>query len=80
MYRDDSHLHVHVRLKHGITRQVYEAYMACLNQLKTVLYHGKTTTNTSYDMVNMNLTKVLTYETNMATIENNKEMGWPSPS
>ena len=31
-------------------------------------------------MANMNLTKVLTYEANMTSIEDNKERGWPSPS
>ena len=60
-----------LRPKHGITRQVYEAHMACLNQFNIEVYHGKTTTNTSYDMAYMNLNKVLTHETNMTSNEDN---------
>ena len=69
-----------LRQFHGITRQLRKASMVCLNQVKTVLYHGKISTNNTQDMANMNFKMVLTHEAKMALFEGNKERGWPSPS
>ena len=69
-----------LRQNQGITRQVYIACMARLNQLWIEVNHCKKTPNINKDIANMNLNKVLTHEANMTSIEDNKDRRWPSPS
>ena len=54
--------------------------MVFINQFKSVLHLGKISTNNTSNMANMNSRKVLTHEAKMASIEDNKERGWPAPS